>query len=58
MTDKDARIFDLTKEIGTLRNALYEAIKEICFNCEEYSEKNPERCKKCRWRKYTTNEPT
>ena len=52
MMDKDIRIRDLTREIGNLQNTLREAVKDICFNCEEYTEWKPERCQKCRWGKY------
>jgi hypothetical protein len=42
---------NLRNEIGKLRNRLVEAISEICFNCEEYIDKDDRRCEKCKWRR-------
>ena len=44
----NAKIQDLQKEVARWKNRALEAADKACFYCEEYIERKPEVCQKCR----------
>lgn len=48
MDEKEKKLQAITQEVAKWKGRAIEAAEQACYNCEEYTDRNENRCRKCR----------